>query len=80
MLFLNQYSLLLGTIFAVLFSLLVFGGVTYAVFIVYPSVKNRRRNIDATLPYAINYITSMSTAGITPARDLPPAGGQPDLW
>jgi len=79
MLFLNQYGLLLGTIFAVLFSLLVFGGVTYAIFIVYPSVEagNRRRNIDATLPYAINYITSMSTAGITPAEIFRLLGDSP---
>src|SRR5271157_2321706 len=79
MLFLNQYGLLLGTIFAILFSLLVFGGVTYAIFIVYPSVEagNRRRNIDATLPYAINYITSMSTTGITPAEIFRLLGDSP---
>jgi len=79
MLFLNQYGLLLGTIFAVIFSLLVFGGMTYAVFIAYPSVVagNRRRSIDATLPYAINYITSMSTAGITPAEIFRLLGDSP---
>ena len=79
MLFLNQYGLLLGTIFVVLFSLLVFGGITYAIFIAYPSVVagNRRRNIDATLPYAINYITSMSTAGITPAEIFRLLGDSP---
>ena len=79
MLFLNQYGLLLGTIFAVVFSLLVFGGITYAIFIVYPSVEagNRRRNIDASLPYAINYITSMSTAGITPAEIFRLLGDSP---
>ena len=79
-LFFSQYSLILGTVFVVIFSLLVFGGITYAVFISYPSVVagTRRDSIDATLPYAINYITSMSTAGITPLN-LPPAGGQPDL-
>lgn len=79
MLFLNQYGLLLGTVFVVVFSLLVFGGMTYAVFIAYPSVVagNRRRNIDATLPYAINYITSMSTAGITPAEIFRLLGDSP---
>jgi archaeal flagellar protein FlaJ len=67
---LSAYSLILGTIFITLFSLLVFGGLTYLVFILYPGIEagNRRRNIDASLPYAINYITSMSTAGITPAE------------
>lgn len=67
---LSQHALLLGTIFITIFSLLVFGGLTYLVFILYPGIEagNRRRNIDASLPYAINYITSMSTAGITPAE------------
>ena len=79
MLFLNQYGLILGTIFVVVFSLLVFGGMTYVVFLAYPSVEagNRRRNIDATLPYAINYITSMSTAGITPAEIFRLLGDSP---
>ena len=67
---LSAYSLVIGTIFITIFSLLVFGGLTYLVFILYPGLEagNRRRNIDASLPYAINYITSMSTAGITPAE------------
>ena len=66
----SDYRLILGTIVAVFLSLLVFGGLTYIVFLVYPSIHagERRRNIDATLPYAINYITAMSTAGITPAE------------
>jgi flagellar protein FlaJ len=67
---LSAYSLVIGTIFITIFSLLVFGGLTYLVFMLYPGLEagNRRRNIDASLPYAINYITSMSTAGITPAE------------
>jgi archaeal flagellar protein FlaJ len=67
---LSAYSLIIGTIFITIFSLLVFGGLTYLVFMLYPGLEagNRRRNIDASLPYAINYITSMSTAGITPAE------------
>jgi len=67
---LSAYSLVIGTIFITIFSLLVFGGLTYLAFILYPGLEagNRRRNIDASLPYAINYITSMSTAGITPAE------------
>jgi flagellar protein FlaJ len=45
----------------------------------YPSVEagNRRRNIDASLPYAINYVTSMSTAGITPAEVFRLLGDSP---
>jgi flagellar protein FlaJ len=76
---LSQHSLILGTIFAVLFSLLFFGGFTYIAFLIYPNILagNRRRSIDATLPYAINYITSMSTAGITPAEVFRLLGDSP---
>jgi archaeal flagellar protein FlaJ len=76
---LTPYSLVIGTILITIFSLIVFGGLTYAVFIMYPSVEagNRRRNIDATLPYAINYVTSMSTAGITPAEVFRLLGDSP---
>ncbi len=76
---LNPYSLIIGTILITIFSLLIFGGVTYAVFLLYPSVEagNRRRNIDASLPYAINYVTSMSTAGITPAEVFRLLGDSP---
>jgi flagellar protein FlaJ len=76
---LAPHSLLIGTVAITIFSLLVFGGITYAIFIVYPSVEagNRRRNIDATLPYAINYVTSMSTAGITPAEVFRLLGDSP---
>ncbi len=65
---LSEHRLLIGTIVVTIFSLPVFGGLTYLVFLIYPGIVagERRRNIDATLPYAINYITAMSTAGITP--------------
>jgi flagellar protein FlaJ len=76
---LSKYSLILGTIFAVTFSLLFFGGFTYIAFLVYPNILagDRRRKIDASLPYAINYITSMSTAGITPAEVFRLLGDSP---
>ena len=76
---LSPYSIILGTIFITIFSLLVFGGLTYLAFILYPGLEagNRRRNIDASLPYAINYITSMSTAGITPAEVFRLLGSSP---
>ncbi len=76
---LSPHSVLIGTIAITIFSLLVFGGITYAIFIMYPSIEagNRRRNIDATLPYAINYVTSMSTAGITPAEVFRLLGNSP---
>ncbi len=76
---LSAHSLVLGTIFITIFSLLVFGGLTYVAFILYPGLEagNRQRNIDATLPYAINYVTSMSTAGITPAEVFRLLGDSP---
>src|SRR5512136_1155136 len=76
---LSPYSLVIGTIVITIFSLLVFGGLTYLVFMLYPGLEagNRRRNIDASLPYAINYITSMSTAGITPAEVFRLLGSSP---
>jgi len=76
---LSVHSLLLGTLFITIFSLLVFGGLTYVAFIMYPGIEagNRRRNIDASLPYAINYVTSMSTAGITPAEVFRLLGDSP---
>jgi flagellar protein FlaJ len=79
LLMLSEYTLIIGSVFITIFSLLVFGGITYAIFIVYPGVEagNRRRNIDASLPYAINYITSMSTAGITPAEVFRLLGDSP---
>jgi flagellar protein FlaJ len=76
---LSKYSVLIGTIFAVIFSLLFFGGFTYVAFLVYPNITagDRRRKIDASLPFAINYITSMSTAGITPAEVFRLLGDSP---
>jgi flagellar protein FlaJ len=75
----SQYSLILGTLFAIIFAVLFFGGFTYIAFLVYPNIMagDRRRKIDASLPYAINYITSMSTAGITPAEVFRLLGDSP---
>ncbi len=65
---LNDYKLVFGTIIVTILSLLIFGGISYLIFLLYPGIRagERRRNIDATLPYAINYVTAMSSAGITP--------------
>jgi len=75
----SPHILIIGTVVITVFSLLVFGGLTYAAFLMYPGIEasNRRRNIDASLPYAINYITSMSTAGITPAEIFRLLGDSP---
>jgi flagellar protein FlaJ len=71
--------LVIGTILITIFSFFIFGGFTYAIFLMYPGIEagNRRRSIDATLPYAINYITSMSTAGIPPAEIFRLLGDSP---
>lgn len=76
---LSAYSLIIGTIFAVIFSLAFFGGFTYIAFLIYPNITagNRKRSIDAGIPYAINYVTSMSTAGITPAEVFRLLGDSP---
>jgi archaeal flagellar protein FlaJ len=76
---LSGYTNVIGTTFAMFMALIVVGGITYEVFMVYPGVVagSRRRNIDANLPYAINYITSMSTAGITPAEVFRLLGDSP---
>jgi len=65
-----EYRLVAGTIIITVLSLIIIGGCTYLFFLLYPSIiaGERRRKIDTTLPYAINYITAMSTAGITPAE------------
>ncbi|MCG7854890.1 MAG: type II secretion system F family protein [Methanoregulaceae archaeon] len=67
---LSQHALILGTILATIISFAVIGGITFVVFLLYPAyvAGNRKRNIDASLPYAINYVTAMSTAGIPPAE------------
>lgn len=76
---LAPYSLFIGIVIAVVISFAVIGGITYLVFLIYPSIVagGRRRNIDATLPYAINYITAMSTAGIPPAEIFRQLGSSP---
>lgn len=75
----SQYNLIIGTILAIIISFAVIGGITFVIFLVYPSVvaSNRKRSIDATLPYAINYITAMSTAGIPPAEVFRQLGNSP---
>ena len=76
---LYPYTLIFGTILITIFSLIVFGVLSYVAFILYPGIEagNRRRSIDASLPYAINYVTSMSTAGITPAEVFRLLGDSP---
>lgn len=64
----NKELILAG--FVILFLALLFSGITYVSFLLYPRLRcsTRRRNIDATLPYAVNYIASMSRAGVVPVE------------
>ncbi len=66
----SVYSLIAGTLIASLIAIMVFGGGTYLVTLIYPSIVagSRRRDIESSLPYAINYLAAMSTAGIPPAE------------
>lgn len=56
--------------FIIIFLALLFGGLTYITCTFYPRLKSstRKRNIDATLPYAVNYVASMSRAGVVPVE------------
>ncbi|MFH0967491.1 MAG: secretion system protein, partial [Methanobacteriota archaeon] len=66
----SVYSLIIGTFLAGAVSFIIFGGLTYLTYLIYPSVVagSRRRDIESSLPYAINYLAAMSTAGIPPAE------------
>jgi len=69
----NQYEgyyLTAGTIIAGVVSFVVLAGITYMIYLMYPSLVagGRKRDIESTLPYAINYLAAMSTAGIPPAE------------
>lgn len=66
----STYSLIIGTILAGIVSFVVFAGFTYLIYLIYPSIVagSRRRDIESSLPYAINYLAAMSTAGIPPAE------------
>ena len=71
--------IILGTILIIICTFILFGAITYEIFMVYPAVAagSRSRNIDANMPYAINYLSSMSTAGITPAEIFRLLGDSP---
>jgi flagellar protein FlaJ len=58
---------------------LVLAGTIYLLAHLLPDVKaaTRARDIDARLPYALNYIATMASAGITPERIFEGLAGQP---
>lgn len=69
-----------ASVFVVLVPLpLVLAITIYLVTFVLPDVRagNRARNIDANLPYAMNYIATMASAGVTPDRIFASLASQP---
>ncbi|MEZ5335039.1 MAG: type II secretion system F family protein [Methanolobus sp.] len=64
---LHYKAVFAGLLLAVLFTVLVFGAV-YKTFQLYPTIMagDRKRRIDSMLPYAVNYMSAMSGAGVLP--------------
>ncbi|TQD25333.1 type II secretion system F family protein [Methanolobus vulcani] len=65
--YLQYKSIVLGVFFEIFFTALVFA-IVYKIFLVYPSIMagDRKRRIDTMLPYAVNYMSAMSGAGVLP--------------
>ncbi len=65
--YLEYKSIVFGMFGAIFISVLVFA-IVYKLFMTYPLViaGDRKRKIDAILPYAINYMSAMSGAGVLP--------------
>jgi flagellar protein FlaJ len=63
-----QYkSIVLGVFFGILLTAVVFI-IVYKLFVLCPSIMagDRKRRIDSMLPYAVNYMSAMSGAGVLP--------------
>ncbi|HEX2066074.1 MAG TPA: type II secretion system F family protein [Candidatus Thermoplasmatota archaeon] len=58
---------------------LVLGGTAYLLALVLPAARalGRARSIDAKLPYAINYLSTLAAAGATPEQLFGSLAGQP---
>jgi len=58
---------------------LLFAALTYFITMMIPESKasSRKKDIEAKLPYALNFIAAMSTAGITPAEIFKSLAEQP---
>ena len=58
---------------------LIFGIIAYAITMMIPDsrVSARRKDIDNRLPYALNYIAAMASAGVTPADIFQSLAEQP---
>ncbi|WP_094228231.1 type II secretion system F family protein [Methanolobus psychrotolerans] len=65
--YLQYKSIVIGVVLGVIFTALVFV-IVYKFFQIYPSIMagDRKRRIDSMLPYAVNYMSAMSGAGVLP--------------
>ncbi|MFP4655531.1 MAG: type II secretion system F family protein, partial [Methanohalobium sp.] len=54
------------SLFIVVFTTITLGGMTYALFLVYPGFQagERKRNIDSHLPYAVTFMYALSKGGM----------------
>jgi flagellar protein FlaJ len=61
-----QYKELSVSIFIVVFLTLLFGGITYILFLAYPafSAGERKGSIDKNLPYAVTFMYALSRSGM----------------
>lgn len=61
-----QYRNISIAIFIVIFLTLLFGGITYVLFMIYPSFMagERKGNIDRNLPYAVTFMYALSRGGM----------------
>ena len=64
------YKALIIQVFGSLIMIVLCMAAIYNTFIAYPAImaSNRRRSIEQVLPYAINYMTAMSGAGVLPVE------------
>ncbi len=79
-----EYAAYKSIAIAIIGSILVTGSVfavVYRIFMSYPAImaSDRKRNIDQLLPYAINYMSAMSGAGVLPV-DLFRSLAQNDIY
>ncbi len=65
-----KVTLAQGLLLVILLLPLVFGALTYLVMLSRPSsiAKGRRKKINANLSYAVNFISAMASAGVTPTE------------
>jgi flagellar protein FlaJ len=80
----TEYAAYKSIAIAIIGSILVTGSVfavVYRIFMSYPAImaSDRKRNIDQLLPYAINYMSAMSGAGVLPV-DLFRSLAQNDIY